>query len=90
MVTAASAERAASSVSALSAQTFAVPGEPTVDLVREGARRAQNANCDVILSLGGGSIIDAGKAIGVATGSRQNTGIVKSQLHEAPEKATTL
>jgi alcohol dehydrogenase class IV len=63
VVTGASAERAASFVSALSAQTFTVPGEPTVDLVREGARRAQNANCDVILSLGGGSAIDAGKAI---------------------------
>jgi alcohol dehydrogenase class IV len=63
VVTGASAERAASFVSALSAQTFTVPGEPTVDLVREGARRVQNANCDVILSLGGGSAIDAGKAI---------------------------
>ncbi len=63
VVTGASAERAASFVSALSAQTFTVPGEPTVDLVREGARRAQNADCDVILSFGGGSVIDAGKAI---------------------------
>jgi alcohol dehydrogenase class IV len=40
-----------------------VSGEPTVDLVREGARRAQDAACDVVISLGGGSVIDAGKAI---------------------------
>ena len=63
VVTGASSERAASLVSALSAETFAVPGEPTVDLVRDGARRVQNLACDVVVSLGGGSAIDAGKAI---------------------------
>jgi alcohol dehydrogenase class IV len=63
VVTGASTQRAAWLVSALAAETIAVAGEPTVDLVREGARRAQNAACDVILSLGGGSAIDAGKAI---------------------------
>ena len=63
VVTGASTARAAALVSALSAETFAVPGEPTVDLVREGARRAKDAACDVVISLGGGSAIDAGKAI---------------------------
>jgi alcohol dehydrogenase class IV len=63
IVTGASMERAASLISALSAETFAVPGEPTVDAIREGARWARHANCDVIVSLGGGSAIDAGKAI---------------------------
>ena len=63
VVTGASPERAASLVSALSAGTFAVPGEPTVELVREGARLAHKANYDVIISIGGGSAIDAGKAI---------------------------
>ena len=63
VVTGASTERAAWLVSALSAGVFAVPGEPTVDLVREGARRAIGAACDVVISLGGGSAIDAGKAI---------------------------
>ena len=43
VVTGASTERAAALVSALSAETFAVSGEPTVDLVREGARRVQDA-----------------------------------------------
>ncbi len=63
VVTGASSERVAALISALSAETFAVPAEPTVDLVREGARRVQAAACDVIISLGGGSAIDAGKAI---------------------------
>ena len=63
VVTGASSGRAAALVSALSAATFAAPGEPTVDLVREGARRVQAAACDVIISVGGGSAIDAGKAI---------------------------
>jgi len=63
VVTGASQERAAAIVSALSAQTIAVPGEPTVELVREGARRVRDAACDVVLSIGGGSAMDAGKAI---------------------------
>jgi len=63
VVTGASTKRAAWLVSALSAEVFVVPGEPTVDLVREGARCGQNSRCDVIISLGGGSAIDAGKAI---------------------------
>jgi alcohol dehydrogenase class IV len=63
VVTGASTERAAWLVSALSAAVFAVPGEPTVDLVREGARHVQDSACDVIVSIGGGSAIDAGKAI---------------------------
>jgi alcohol dehydrogenase class IV len=63
VVTGASSERAAWLVSALSAETLAVPGEPTVDLVRDGARRVRGAGCDVVVSLGGGSAIDAGKAI---------------------------
>jgi alcohol dehydrogenase class IV len=65
VVTGASRERAAALVSALSAETFAVSGEPTVDLVREGARQAHDAGCDVVISIGGGSVIDAGKAIAI-------------------------
>ncbi len=63
VVTGASTERASALVSALSAEAFAVTGEPTVDLVREGARRVHDAACDVVISFGGGSAIDAGKAI---------------------------
>jgi alcohol dehydrogenase class IV len=63
VVTGASQQRAAVLVAALSAETFAVPGEPTVDLVREGVRRMREAACDLVISVGGGSAIDAGKAI---------------------------
>ncbi len=63
VVTGGSTERAAPLVRALAAEVFSVPGEPTVDLMRDGARRAQKAACDVIISVGGGSAIDAGKAI---------------------------
>jgi len=63
VVTGASPQRAASLVSALAAQSFAVSGEPTVDLVRKGAQLAQSAACDLVVSIGGGSAIDAGKAI---------------------------
>jgi len=63
VVTGASTARAAWLVEALSGETFAVPGEPTVELVREGAKLANQAGCDVVISLGGGSAIDAGKAI---------------------------
>jgi alcohol dehydrogenase class IV len=48
---------------ALAAETFSVSEEPTIDLVREGARAVQDAVCDVVISIGGGSVIDAGKAI---------------------------
>ena len=65
VVTGASRERAAALVSALSAATFAVPEEPTVDLVRDGALHAQQMHCDVVIAIGGGSAIDAGKAISV-------------------------
>ena len=63
VVTGASKERAAAFVSVISAETFDVAGEPTVELVREGARRVQDARCDVVISIGGGSVIDAGKGI---------------------------
>ena len=63
VVTGASIERAAWLISALSAESFRVAGEPTLELVRDGARLVKRAACDVIISIGGGSVIDAGKAI---------------------------
>src|SRR5689334_18209758 len=42
---------------------FPVAGEPTVERVREGARFARKFRCDVVIAIGGGSAIDAGKAI---------------------------
>ncbi len=42
---------------------FGVSGEPTVALVREGAQVLRESASDVVIAIGGGSAIDAGKAI---------------------------
>jgi len=42
---------------------FQVPGEPTLDLIRDGVHRARQSGADLILGFGGGSVLDAGKAI---------------------------
>jgi alcohol dehydrogenase class IV len=42
---------------------FSVAREPTVDSVREGSNLAREHQCDMVVALGGGSAIDAGKAI---------------------------
>jgi alcohol dehydrogenase class IV len=43
--------------------TFAVEGEPTVELAREGTAIAVSNGCDAVVAFGGGSALDAGKAI---------------------------
>jgi alcohol dehydrogenase class IV len=40
-----------------------VAGEPTTALVEEGVASARAERCDVVVALGGGSVIDAGKAV---------------------------
>jgi len=42
---------------------FQVSGEPTTELVREGVGLARQKACDVVIGFGGGSCLDAGKAI---------------------------
>lgn len=42
---------------------FSISGEPTVTHVLDGVAIAREANCDVVLAVGGGSVIDSGKAI---------------------------
>jgi alcohol dehydrogenase class IV len=42
---------------------FAVAGEPTVAMVREGTAVCKGARAQAVIALGGGSAIDAGKAI---------------------------
>jgi alcohol dehydrogenase class IV len=43
--------------------TFSVATEPTTELVESGVRVAKDAACDIVLAIGGGSALDAGKVI---------------------------
>jgi len=40
-----------------------ISGEPAIDDIRTGLRAAQNARADMLVAIGGGSVIDAAKAI---------------------------
>lgn len=42
---------------------FPVQSEPTLELVRRGVEFARAHECDLVIAMGGGSAIDAGKAI---------------------------
>jgi alcohol dehydrogenase class IV len=45
------------------ATRFMVEGEPTIDTVREGVRVYRAGACDIVIGIGGGSVLDAAKAI---------------------------
>jgi alcohol dehydrogenase class IV len=62
LVTGRDVERAAAVRAALDCEVFSVSGEPTVEMVRRGAQAAR-AGCEVVIGIGGGSAIDAAKAI---------------------------
>jgi len=47
------------------ATTFAVPGEPDVELVRAGTALARRERCDSVIGFGGGSVLDTAKAVAV-------------------------
>jgi alcohol dehydrogenase class IV len=68
LVTGSAANRAASLVDSLEAAglttvPLTVSGEPTVSLIREAVARARREGCDVVVAIGGGSVLDAGKAV---------------------------
>jgi len=42
---------------------FPVEGEPTTETVRKGTQLAREAGCDMVVGFGGGSALDAGKAV---------------------------
>src|SRR5262245_3467521 len=47
----------------VSTVVFNVCGEPTTDLVDRATGIARAEGCDLVISVGGGSVIDAGKAV---------------------------
>jgi alcohol dehydrogenase class IV len=51
------------SANGIGAATFAVAGEPEIATVGQGTTFAKKENCDFVIGIGGGSVIDAGKAI---------------------------
>jgi alcohol dehydrogenase class IV len=68
VVTGASPDRARPLIATLEAVgvaclPFAVTGEPTVDLMRSGTEYARGEHCELVIAMGGGSAIDAGKAL---------------------------
>jgi alcohol dehydrogenase class IV len=74
LVTGRSVERAAPSRKALTSAgldvlPFPTAGEPTVDDVRRGVDAARDEGVDVVVACGGGSAIDAGKAVAALLGN---------------------
>jgi alcohol dehydrogenase class IV len=68
LVTGERAERAAAIAAALRAAgvtvaPFRVSGEPSIETIAAGAAYARGEACDVVVAVGGGSAIDAGKAL---------------------------
>jgi alcohol dehydrogenase class IV len=51
------------------AAVFPVAGEPTTELARAGVAAAREHRADVVVAIGGGSVIDAGKAVAVLLGN---------------------
>jgi len=49
--------------------TYAIPSEPTLGMVAEGRALAISEKCGAVVAFGGGSAIDAGKAIAALAGN---------------------
>ncbi len=68
VVTGRDTRRAESLLSSLREQgivglTFSVFGEPDLETVEQGIKQARHQHCDLVIGFGGGSALDAGKAI---------------------------
>ncbi len=57
--------------------------DPTFKVVEDGLRQSKNANCDAVLAIGGGSVIDAAKMIAMSQGNncqpKQLIGLFKAR-----------
>ena len=53
----------------LAAAVFPVAAEPTVELARTAVGAARRHGADVIAAIGGGSVIDTGKAVAMLLGN---------------------
>ncbi len=51
------------------AAVFPVAAEPTVELARAGVAAAREHGADVVVAIGGGSVIDTGKAVAILLGN---------------------
>ena len=51
------------SIDELAAGRFAVTGEPSTDLLAEAVEQARADACDMVIGIGGGSVIDTAKAV---------------------------
>ena len=53
----------------LPAVSYAIPSEPTLGMVEKGRALAIKERCDAVVAFGGGSAVDAGKAIAALVGN---------------------
>lgn len=70
-------ERASTAVrllgeSGIECETFSIPGEPEVEVVVRGAEVARRNHCAVVIGFGGGSALDAAKAIAALAANRRD------------------
>jgi alcohol dehydrogenase class IV len=63
VVTGSNPDRVQPLAASLSCSLFSVAGEPTLDLIGAGVEQARREQCASVIAIGGGSAIDAGKAI---------------------------
>lgn len=68
LVTGRKADRAAKLMELLKKQElefslFSIPAEPTTDLALAAVEQARRDNCDFVIGVGGGSVLDAGKVV---------------------------
>lgn len=61
----------------ISIKTFSIPGEPTVAIVTDAIDATRQSGSEVVVGLGGGSVIDAAKAVAAML---TNPGVIEDYL----------